>query len=316
MPGKRVIIIGHAALDFVYRIDVFPPRPTKLRAREHITSGGGMAANAAAAVARLGGDVALWSRIGDDAAGTLILSEFERLGIDAQNVKVHPGTRSATAAVIVDQSGERFIVSEDDHEMPMAADWLPLSEVARAGAVLSDLSWLEGTRATFQAARAHGVPTIVDVDLGSGRLLEDVIELTDYVISSAPAFERFVPGMDTQERLAGLVERGVRHAGVTRGAEGYVWMDRDRRSAQQPAFPVAAIDTTGAGDAFHGAFAWAIAEGHRDEACAAIASATAALKCRRLGARSALPDRAELEAFLAESGQAKILNPSLSPAGS
>jgi len=312
MPGKRIITIGHSALDFVYRIDAFPPRPTKLRAREHITSGGGMAANAAAAAARLGGDVSLWSRIGNDPAGSLILAEFDRFGIDTRHVKVHPGTRSATAAVIVDASGERFIVSEDDHEMPMAADWLPVTEVAEAGAILSDLSWLECTLTTFEAARAHGVPTIVDLDLGSGRMLTDVLHLTDYVISSAPALERFVPGADTKERLEGLIARGARHAGVTRGAEGYVWMDHRGRAGEQAAFPVAAIDTTGAGDAFHGAFAWALAEGKTDDACATIAAATAALKCRRLGARAGLPTRAELEAFLPTTGQAQstTLSPS------
>ncbi len=102
MPGKRLIVIGHAALDFVYRIDAFPPKPTKMRAREHITSGGGMAANAASAAARLGGNVSLWSRVGSDPASRLILTELERFGIDISHVKVYAGARSATAAVIVD----------------------------------------------------------------------------------------------------------------------------------------------------------------------------------------------------------------------
>ncbi len=299
MPAKRIITIGHAALDFVYRIDAFPARPTKLRAREHITSGGGMAANAAAAAARLGGDVSLWSRIGADAAGRLILHECERFGVDTRHVKVHEGVRSATAAVIVDAAGERFIVSEDDHEMPMSADWLPLEEIADAGVVLSDLSWLEGTRAAFETARAAGVPTVVDVDLGSGGLLADLLPLTDYVIASAPAFERFIAGDDTGQRLANLLASGPRHAGVTRGADGYTWMTHANGIVRQPAFPVAALDTTGAGDAFHGAFAWAMAQGHPDETSATLASAAAALKCRRLGAREGLPNLAELNDFLA-----------------
>jgi sulfofructose kinase len=300
MPAKRIITIGPAALDFVYRIDAFPARPTKLRAREHITSGGGMAANAAAAAARLGGDVSLWSRIGSDAAGRLILHECERFGVDTRHVKVHEGARSATAAVIVDAAGERFIVSEDDHAMPMTADWLPLEEIQDAGVVLSDLSWLEGTRAAFETARAAGVPTVVDVDLGSGGLLADLLPLTDYVIASAPAFERFVAGAGADQRLASLLAAGARHAGVTRGAEGYTWMTEAQGVVRQPAFPVAAIDTTGAGDAFHGAFAWALAEGHPDTACATLASAAAALKCRRLGARQGLPTLSELEDFLAD----------------
>lgn len=300
MPGKRLIVIGHAALDFVYRIDAFPPRPTKMRAREHITSGGGMAANAASAAARLGADVSLWSRVGSDPASRLILDELERFGIDISHVKVHPGTRSATAAVIVDASGERFIVSEDDHAMPMSADWLPLDNIADAGAVLSDLSWIEGTRAAFETARAHRVPTIVDLDMGSGRLLADVAHLTDIVIASAPALEAFIPGRDTGHRLQALIAQGVRHAGVTHGADGYAWLDSAGIMHRQPAFPVQARDTTGAGDAFHGAFAWALTEDYSEPECALLASAAAALSCLGLGARSGLPTRAELNAFLAE----------------
>jgi sulfofructose kinase len=300
MPGKRLIVIGHAALDFVYRIDAFPPKPIKMRAREHITSGGGMAANAASAAARLGGNVSLWSRIGSDPASRLILNELERFGIDISHVKVYAGARSATAAVIVDASGERFIVSEDDHAMPMTANWLPLDGIADAGAVLSDLSWIEGTRAAFEASRAHHVPTLVDLDMGSGRLLTDVAHLTDYVIASAPALEAFIPGRDTENRLQSLIAQGVRHVGVTRGPDGYTWMDRDGTVHHQPAFAVQARDTTGAGDAFHGAFTWALTEGYTEAECARLASAAAALSCLGLGARSGLPTRAELEAFLAE----------------
>jgi sulfofructose kinase len=77
-------------------------------------------------------------------------------------------------------------------------------------------------------------------------------------------------------------------------------MTKAQGVVRQPAFSVAALDTTGAGDAFHGAFAWALAEGHPDQTCAALASATAALKCRRLGAREGLPTLSELEDFLAD----------------
>lgn len=301
MPGK-LIVIGHAALDFVYRIDAFPPRPLKMRAREHVTSGGGMAANAASAASRLGCEVALWSRIGSDSASRIIVEELQKFGVDTTNVKVHPGTRSATAAVIVDASGERFIVSEDDHAMPMSAAWLPLQDVAGAGAVLSDLSWIEGTRAAFETAHANGVPTIVDLDLGSGRLLTDVAHLTDYVIASAPALEAFVHGDGTAGRLRSLIAKGSRHAGVTRGAEGYDWMDSSGTLHHQPAFEVQVRDTTGAGDTFHGAFAWALTEGHTDAECARLASAAAALSCLGLGARSGLPTRHELDVFLESRG--------------
>lgn len=91
----------------------------------------------------------------------------------------------------------------------------------------------------------------------------------------------------------------LRHAGVTRGAEGYFWASADGASGHQPASPVNAVDTTGAGDAFHGGFAWALMQGCEQAECARIAAAVAALKCQRLGARSGLPTLAELKSFLA-----------------
>lgn len=299
MAGKPVVVVGHTALDRVYRIDAFPTRPTKVRALDHREEGGGSAANAAAAIAVLGGAVRLWSRVGDDDAGGKARRQLARSGVEVGTVITCQGAKTPTAAVIVDANGERLVVSEDDHVLPMEPDWLPLGEIAAAGAVLSDLSWLEGTRAAFAAARACGVPTLVDVDLGGGILLERVVDLTDYAIFSGPAFERFVAGADDDARLAALRDLGVRHAGVTRGKRGYLWSGAEGRGAQE-AFLVPVVDTTGAGDAFHGIFALALASGLAEAECARVASAAAALKCRRLGARAGLPTAIELDAFLLE----------------
>ena len=296
---KPIICVGHAALDYVYRIDAFPPVPTKVRSLEHIDSGGGMAANAAATISRLGAPVELWSRTGADAAGGRIRALLEAEGVDVRFVMVHDGARSSTSAVIVDSKGDRLIVGERDHAMPMDASWLPLDRIAGASAVLSDLRWVEGTRASFTAARAAGVPTVLDADLGGGAVLEAFLALADYAIFSGPALDSFGPSGDDARRLGRVLAMGVRHAGVTRGAEGYYWLGEDGKAGHQPAFHLEVVDTTGAGDAFHGAFAWALAAGRRPAECARIAAAVSALKCRRLGARSGLPTLEELNSFLA-----------------
>ena len=302
MSDRPIIAVGHAGLDYIYKVAAFPPSPTKLRALAHIASGGGMAANAAATAARLGAPVALWSRIGEDPAGRIIRDQLSIGGVDAAHVKAFATARSPTSAVIVDQKGERLIVSEDDHGLPLDAGWLPVADVAKAAVVMSDLTWLEGTLAAFRAAREKAIPTLLDIDLGSGVLLPKVIDFTDYAIFSAPALHRFVEGTNDAERLKSLLELGVRHAGVTLGSKGYVWIARDGKGGTQPAFPVEAVDTTGAGDAFHGAFAWALAHGKEDADCARFASAVAAMSCRGLGARAALPTRAEAEEFLRAQG--------------
>jgi sulfofructose kinase len=247
----------------------------------------------------LGGKFALWSRIGDDDASGIIVQQLARIGVDTKHVKTCPGLRSPTAAVIVDKRGERLVVSEDDHGLPLDASWLPVTDIAGTAAVFSDLTWLEGTQAAFNAARAEGIPTVLDVDLGSGVLLPKVIGLTDYAIFSAPALRQFVEGADDRARLNQLIGLGVRHAGVTMGAKGYSWINQDREEGFQPAFKGEIVDTTGAGDAFHGAFTWALARGSKEKECARIASAVATLSCRGLGARAGLPNERQLSEFLA-----------------
>jgi sulfofructose kinase len=294
---KPIICVGHAALDFVYRIEAFPPVPTKVRSLEHIESGGGMAANAAATIARLGGPVELWSRTGADSAGKRIHAFLEQEGVDIRYVRTYEGARSSTSAVIVDGKGERLIIGERDHAMSMDASWLPLERIAGAAAVVSDLRWVEGTRAAFGAAREAGVPTLLDADLGGDGFLEEFLCLADYAIFSGPALDGFGAGDDMQ-RLARVLALGVKHAGVTRGADGYTWATSGGETGHQPAFAMEIVDTTGAGDAFHGAFAWALAGGHAPADCARVAAAVSALKCRRLGARSGLPTLEELNSFL------------------
>ena len=105
----RIICVGHAALDRIYRIETFPAGPTKIRALEHIETGGGMAANAAAAIARLGGEAELWSRVGDDDNGVRIRRMLMAFGVDARYVQSFEDNRSSTSVILVDDRGERLV---------------------------------------------------------------------------------------------------------------------------------------------------------------------------------------------------------------
>ena len=117
--------------------------------------------------------------------------------------------RSSTSAVIVDNGGERLIIGERDHAMSMDSSWLPLERIAGAAAVLSDLRWVEATRDAFREARARGVPTLLDADLGGGGLLTEFLCLADYAIFSAPALDEFAPGMDERAQLESVLAQGV-----------------------------------------------------------------------------------------------------------
>ncbi|MCL4767715.1 MAG: hypothetical protein KJZ80_15925 [Hyphomicrobiaceae bacterium] len=295
---KRIICVGHSALDRIYRVEAFPRAPSKVRAMEHVESGGGMAANAAAAIARLGGRAELWSRVGDDDAGARVKAGLKSAGVDVRSLQSFEEGRTSTSAIIVDDAGERLIVGARDINMPAGTSWLPLERIKGAAAVLGDVRWLEALRVSFARARREGIITVLDADLGAREALAEVLALTDYAIFSAPALKDFAPQPGTGARLRRVLQLGPRHAGVTLGVGGYRWADA-AGGGSQPAFPVDAVDTTGAGDAFHGAFTLALVEGQPVESCARFACAVAAMKCTRLGSRSGLPTRAEVEAFLA-----------------
>jgi sulfofructose kinase len=304
----RVICVGHAALDRVYRISDFPAQPTKVRALEHVESGGGMAANAAVAIARLGGKVELWSRVGEDDAGRKIREGLKAAKVDVRNVQLFDNARSSTSAIIVDGRGERLIVGNRDTGMPSETSWLPLERIGEADVILVDVRWLEASRAVLSRARIEGVPTVLDADLGAREALPELLELADYAIFAEPALMDFTHDLPLDapiaDRLARVIAKGVRHAGVTRGARGYAWIDRDPRTgtgsglSEAEGFTVDVVDTTGAGDAFHGAIALFIAEGMAIGEAVEAANAAAALKCTRLGSRAGLPTRTELDLFL------------------
>jgi sulfofructose kinase len=299
---KPIICVGHAALDRIYRIDSFPPEPTKVRALEHVESGGGMAANAAATIAKLGGRAELWSRVGEDDAGVRIRFGLKAARVDARYVQSFEEGRSSTSAIIVDRRGERMIVGQRDANMPSGTQWLPLERIAGAAAVLCDLRWLEAVRTVFTRAREEGITTVLDADLGAREALGEILALTDYAIFAAPALADLVPGVDIDGQLQRVLSFGPRYVGVTQGAGDYLWREAAGALQRTPAFQVDVADTTGAGDAFHGAFTLALAEGQSLDACARFAAAAAALKCTRLGSRAGLPTRAELEAFMAGGG--------------
>src|ERR1700752_3677974 len=174
--GKHIICVGHAALDRIYRIEAFPPEPTKVRALEHIEAGGGMAANAAVAIARLGGQAELWSRTGDDAAGSSVRAGLQAERVDVRYLQAFEGARTSTSAIVVDDKGERLIVGQRDAGMPSGTSWLPLERIRDAHAVLGDLRWLEGVRTVFARARKDGVPTVLDADLGGREALAGLLK--------------------------------------------------------------------------------------------------------------------------------------------
>lgn len=295
MPA--ILCVGMATIDHVFRLPVIPREPTKVRASQYVRISGGMAANAAVAAARLGAQVEFWGPIGIDPNGDDILAELAAEGVATQGV-VRVPQPSAVSAIMVDESGERLVCGySDPHAYDVEAQ-LPLARLHEFDVIHADCRWWKAARAVLSAARALGIPTVFDGDIAPAEVLAEVAPLAGYPIFSEKGLILATPGVSHDERLATIAAQSGGFAGVTLGPRGFVWHDAGvTRRIGVPEVKV--IDTLGAGDVFHGAFAYALGLKMNTSAAARFASATAALKCTRFGGRSGTPSHAEVDALLA-----------------
>jgi sulfofructose kinase len=286
-----------SALDAIYRVPAIPAVPTKVLATEFAESGGGMAANASVAIARLGGRAAYWGRLGDDALGTRILRQLAAEGVDVSHTRRIAGCVSPSAAILVATDGERLVCAFNDPRLDRDPAWLPLGRVATYSAVLADVRWPEGAAAVLDAARATGRPAVLDGDVGPPDVLVDLAARATHAIFSAPGLEIAAGTGDPGAGLARIPAGPGDIVGVTLGPDGFLWR-RDGVERRVGGFAIRAVDTLAAGDVWHGAFALSLGEGAEIETAARFANGAAALKCTRFGGSHSAPTRAEVTAFL------------------
>ncbi len=296
--ASELISIGLSVMDYLFLCDELP-RGRFGGASDHLVQGGGLAATAAVAMARLGGKVEMWSRVGDDLQGRFILEQFQAEGVDTSQVRVCPGGRSPACGVTVDRSnGERYFTYFPGRGLDPSAEGLDLDRIGRAKAVLVDCSWPEAQIAAARRARECGVPVCADVG-GVGERVRELLRHVDYPIYSQACAQHHGGTGTAEGDLRRLAELGGKAPMVTLGADGCIWLEGGN-VRRLPAFKVEVVDTTGCGDVFHGAFTFGLAQGWDVARNARFASAVAALKCRALGGRTGIPTRAEAEAFLRE----------------
>jgi sulfofructose kinase len=298
-PAPSLVCIGLTAFDLTWEVGALPSGGGKIRASHFRQGGGGMAANAAVAAAKLGARVRFWGRAGDDLAGHAMADELRALGVDACDLRLFPGARSSVSGIVVDARGERSIVNFRGADLPDDASWLPLAAIAETDAVLGDVRWPAGVAAAFAAARRAGVPTVLDGDVAEPAVFDALLPLTDHAVFSEPGLTGYAPGLaDDEARLSHALARGCGLAAVTLGERGVLWTDGGAVQ-RRPGFRVAAVDTTGAGDVFHGAFAFALGARIAVAEAFRFAAAVAALKCTQPGGRVGVPGLAQVLEALA-----------------
>jgi len=272
-----------------------PTRAEKYRAHDLVVTGGGTAANGAVAIARLGGAVSLYAVLGDDPVGDEIVAGLERESVDCSAVRRLPGVRSPLSAIMVDEAGERMIVSYADARVPGPASWLPDRLPEGVDAVLGDTRWQAGSAHFFRLARQAGVPAVLDADRAPDEE-PGLLALATHAVFSMQGL-RDLTGLAEPRAALEAFGPGQAWLAVTDGAQG-VFFWRDGAIAHEPAIAVEARDTLGAGDTWHGAFALALAEGMNEPAAIRFAAVAAGLKCTRFGGREGAPRRDEVERWL------------------
>jgi sulfofructose kinase len=293
----RAVAVGAVCATRIFRVDAIPPPPAKVLASALCELYDGMALSAACAFARLGGQAAIWARTGDDPQGQALRQAVQAEGLDVRSLHAVPGTATSQAAVVVDARGERLVVPFHDPQVDASPAWLPLERLRDADIVLADVRWVEGAEAVLLAARAAGVPAMLDAEVGPLPVLQRLVPLASHAVFSDAGLLHYT-GLDSvDEALLAVAAQHGGHVGASCGAAGYAWVDGGQ-VRRVPAPVVRVVDTLAAGDGFHGALALGLAEGRPIDEAARFACHAASLKCTRFGGRLGCPTRDEVLASL------------------
>jgi sulfofructose kinase len=306
----QLAAVGLACLDFLALAKQAPVGGTAPM-RRLLIQGGGLTGTAAVAMARLGATVRLLTRVGDDDVGRQVIEGLRLEGVNPLGSRVVAGAATPCSVVMVDpDAGDRTIYYFAGAGLDRDKSAPDVDFVRSSKALVVDAFWPEAALAAAAAARDAGVPVVADFAPGAD--VEELAGLVDAFIvpeswalahGQASATADAAPTVASFERTLRLLHSyGARIAVVTAGERG-CWYSADGKGGHCPAFDVEVVDSTGAGDVFHGAFAYALARGWPVGRCVEFAAAVAALKCRQLGGRTGIPSLGEAMDFLRAYGQ-------------
>lgn len=301
MSKPRILCTGIAVLDEVFRLDEFPPPDGKAMATEFVAVGGGCAANAAVAIARLGGEVAyagpLGGPAGQEPIGDRILAGLVAEAVDCTGCVRLDGVTSPLSAIFVNARGERTIATYRDHRLDAVTARDADALAAGTDAVLADNRFPTFSLPICRAALRRGVPVVLDADKPTDPR-DPLFAACSHIVFSHEALRATMAMDDLAAALLAFGQATNAFVAVTNGADPVLWRDHDDAIRELPVFRIATVDTLAAGDVFHGAFTLALLEGRDTVAALRFAAAAAAVKCARFGGSAAAPHRAEVDALL------------------
>lgn len=303
-----VVSLGGINIDLVTVAERFPAAGETVVGHRFLTYPGGKGANQAVAAARMGAPTAMVGRVGDDLFGPQVMDSLAAAGVDVSAVAVAPGVNTGIAVISIDAAGQNQII-----QVLGANDTCGAAEAERVRSLLDSLSVLllqlevsvELSLQVAQAAAAAGKTVILDPSpvRPLPAAFYDCCSIITPNETDAAALVGFpVTDLDSAARAADtLLSRGVGAAIVTLGEQGAYYATAGG-GEYQPPFPVDAVDSVGAGDAFNGALAAALAAGQNLPQAVQRAAAGGALAVTKVGAQDAMPTRQEVAAFLSSRG--------------
>ena len=299
MAQFDVVGVGLNATDTLILLPCFPPYGGKVPFTSELVSPGGQVASAMVCCAKLGLRAKYIGAIGDDERGRVQWSSLEGTGINLDHVQLRRNCPNQSAYILVDQrTGERTVLWHRAGCLAMVPSELTDEMIACARLLHIDGHDTALVARAAAIARRHSIPVSVDVDtIYTG--FEEVLPSVDYLIASSEFPARWTGAADPLEALTRIQnEYGMRCAAMTLGAHGAL-ARMDGRFFYSPGFIVSCLDTTGAGDIFHGAFCYSVVRGFSLVESLEFSNAMAALNCTALGARGGIAAYAQARALMA-----------------
>ena len=289
--------VGLNCIDTVIPLDEFPRAGSKIEYTNEMTLPGGQVATTVAACQQWGLRTRYVGKLGEDAAAAFHYREFERTGVEAQ-IAVVPGGASAQHLILVDKHGERTVLGRLDERLDLKPEDLRREWIVNARALHVDGHDTAAATVAAGWAREAGVPVVADLDeLYPG--VEELLNRIDYLIVSRDFPTRLTGASTLEEALKEMRSRyGSKLTAATLGEEGVLAWDGDQMH-YAPAYRVAVMDTTGAGDVFHAGFIFGMLQDWPLEQTLDFACAAAALNCTGVGARGGIQNREQVEALMA-----------------
>jgi sulfofructose kinase len=295
-----VLGLGCAAVDEILYVEQYPRADAKIHVQRRERHCGGLTATALVAAARLGAKCAFAGTLGFDAVSEFVLETFRREGVNVDHAVRRKDAGPVLSTIIVDERRGTRNIFASISQVRGADAKKPSREVIESSRVLFiDYFGAAGNLRAAKIARAAGVPIVSDLERTRLPGLRQLIALVDHPIFSQRAAQELTGERNAARAAARIWNDSRVVVIVTCGEKGLWFVSREQPNPKHfPAFPVKAIDTTGCGDVFHGAYAAALAFGLSTEERIRFAAATAALKATRHGGQAGIPSRGAVEKFL------------------